>query len=629
MTCLRVELVTRLWVRLPAAAWVWIAGFWWTAVSLTAATFSPPVENMSLTQSYSQFNVIGNGEYHTGFDIVSSTGSTAVYAADGGTARVLPQGSFPNENHGLGNVIILDHGQGEGPFTLYGHLASFQIQDGETVSAGERIATMGNTGCGSCGIHLHFEVKRWRVLGNLDDDLGPEWGYTPGFPNRYGYQNPFPYFDYDLQEPDRAVVAADFDQIVRTGPDASLYTLTVDSVDAGQLFVAFRRRGDWYEVDLARREGPATGWILATPQSSASRVEVDDPVRGVIGVNVRSSATINSSVVSNVWDDQWFAALDTAAAGGGCSTEWTEIALPGSAGRTTGWVCGDLLRQQDAPDCHELILGHLGQGSDPAPSPTQSPGCPQGSFAASELISLTATPASGWVVGSWNGTNNDGTTSTSNTVTMPAGSHVVTVTYVEEGGPGGCSDDSFESFGSGGSDDSCFGAGIEVGGSQSHAHCDEDWVWFGASAGSTYEIKTLNLGGGADTVLEAYIDCGQFVASNDDHEGLASRIVWTASDDNFLDVRITEFGANYADGKVYDVEVNCISNCGACTDLTVSGQTITTTQTYSTCGDITLGPNLVLTSTADIVVDAGGSAIFTSGVSIAAGARLTVSSGGN
>lgn len=609
----------------------WIAMLFLAGTPTIASTFSPPVSTMTLTQSYAAFDETGNGEYHTGFDLVSSTGSKTIYAVAAGTARVLPQSSYPNQNHGLGNVIILDHGQGQGPFTLYGHLESFAIANGATVSAGQVIATMGNTGCASlgCGVHLHFEVKRWGVLGNLDDDLGPEWGYTPDIPNLYGYQNPWPYFDYDLQGLDHSVVTADSNQIVRTGPDASQYTLTVDSVAQGQLFVAFRRVGGWYEVDLASDEGPATGWILATSQSATSRAEVDDPTRGTIGVNVRSSSTINASVLSHVWDDQWFAAIDTAPAGSGCSSDWVKIPLPGSAGSSAGWVCSDFLAVHGTPSCHDLILSHSGQGTDPSPSPAESPGCAPGSFVAGEMVSLTATPAAGWMVDSWTGTNNDGTTSSSNTVTMPDGSHTATVVYVEEGGPGGCTDDSYEGVGSDNSDDSCFGASIGVGERQSHSHCDEDWVYFQGSAGSTYEIRTLNLGGGADTVVELYQNCSTFLTSNDDYEGLASRVVWTPSSDEYLDVRIAEFGGNYAAGEVYDVQVTCLENCGGCSDLTVSDATISTAETYTACGDVTLGPNLVLTSTADVIVEAGGSVVLTNGTSIAAGARLAVSSGSN
>src|SRR5260370_41059659 len=42
-----------------------------------------------------------------------------------------------------------------------------------------------------------------------------------------------------------------------------------------------------------------------------------------------------------------------------------------------------------------------------------------------------ASPATGWSVGSWTGTNNDASTSTSNVLSMPAGSSTVSVNYLQ------------------------------------------------------------------------------------------------------------------------------------------------------------------------------------------------------
>ena len=79
--------------------------------------------------------------------------------------------------------------------------------------------------------------------------------------------------------------------------------------------------------------------------------------------------------------------------------------------------------------CFSLTLGHSGSGGDPSPSPASSPGCPAGAFHAGELVTLTAAPDAGWVVGNWSGTDNDGSTSSFNTATMPATNHTVTVNY--------------------------------------------------------------------------------------------------------------------------------------------------------------------------------------------------------
>ncbi len=86
-----------------------------------------------------------------------------------------------------------------------------------------------------------------------------------------------------------------------------------------------------------------------------------------------------------------------------------------------------------AGGCYELALTHTGEGSDPAPSPPQSEGCPSGSYLAGEEITLTANPASGWRVAGWEGTDNNTSTAETNTLTMPTSDHAASVAYA-----GGC-----------------------------------------------------------------------------------------------------------------------------------------------------------------------------------------------
>jgi Divergent InlB B-repeat domain/Peptidase_C39 like family/Fibronectin type III domain len=84
------------------------------------------------------------------------------------------------------------------------------------------------------------------------------------------------------------------------------------------------------------------------------------------------------------------------------------------------------------PTCYTLTVGHTGSGSDPSASPGNSTGCNSGQYVAGETITLSgATPASGWEINGWTGTNNDASTASSNTVTMPASSHFANVTYTE------------------------------------------------------------------------------------------------------------------------------------------------------------------------------------------------------
>jgi len=56
---------------------------------------------------------------------------------------------------GYGDYVIIDHQNGY--FTLYGHLFSIAITEGQTVTQGQVIGKMGTKGH-STGVHLHFEI---------------------------------------------------------------------------------------------------------------------------------------------------------------------------------------------------------------------------------------------------------------------------------------------------------------------------------------------------------------------------------------------------------------------------------------------------------------------------------------
>ena len=313
---------------------------------LHAGTFAWPVDSPNtMSNSYATYNAIGNSKYHTGFDLTSSTGSTTVRAAALGRVRTVPNYTYANSNHGMGNVVIIDHNEGKGPFTLYAHLASISVANGQSVSKGQVIGVMGNTGCSGCGVHLHFEVRHWGVLGGLDDDLGPYWGYTPGLPNLWGYINPWPYLDYDLAYYNGTPVSSTAAQNVLSGPDPAQYTKVIATVQAGQKFSASSKYGDWYQVHLPSDDGPGSGWIRAS-YSAATTWRVNDPIRGLIGVRVRSGPSTTYSQISSIWDRQWVVELGRAVAGNGCSTHWIQIQLASNEPAASGWVCGDFLSLQ-------------------------------------------------------------------------------------------------------------------------------------------------------------------------------------------------------------------------------------------------------------------------------------------
>jgi murein DD-endopeptidase MepM/ murein hydrolase activator NlpD len=89
---------------------------------------------------------------HNGVDLAASIG-TPVYAAADGRVIVAKMGGY---NGGYGNMIIITHDKGIQ--TVYGHLNSIYITTGQTVTQGQTIGELGNTGK-STGPHLHFEVR--------------------------------------------------------------------------------------------------------------------------------------------------------------------------------------------------------------------------------------------------------------------------------------------------------------------------------------------------------------------------------------------------------------------------------------------------------------------------------------
>lgn len=99
---------------------------------------------------------ITNG-YHAGhyaLDIADRS-MPPIWAAGGGTVVKASSGTWGG---GYGNHVIIDHGNGVK--TLYGHMDSLNVYEGQWVNQGDVIGIMGNTGrvYGVTGIHLHWEV---------------------------------------------------------------------------------------------------------------------------------------------------------------------------------------------------------------------------------------------------------------------------------------------------------------------------------------------------------------------------------------------------------------------------------------------------------------------------------------
>ncbi|RYI27970.1 peptidase M23 [Bacillus infantis] len=93
------------------------------------------------------------GTFHAGVDIAKSGTVPIVAAADGVVIRSYFSSSY-------GNAVFIAHSiDGQVYTTVYAHMSSRSIGTGATVSKGQQIGIMGNTG-DSQGQHLHFELHR-------------------------------------------------------------------------------------------------------------------------------------------------------------------------------------------------------------------------------------------------------------------------------------------------------------------------------------------------------------------------------------------------------------------------------------------------------------------------------------
>ncbi|WP_051507037.1 M23 family metallopeptidase [Saccharibacillus sacchari] len=113
-------------------------------VTSSGSGFSWPVSGASISSTFGT----RWGKLHAGIDL---TGPSTIMASAPGTV------TYAGQMNGYGNIVIISHG--DGYETRYGHLSSIGVSNGQSVSRGQSIGVMGNTGR-STGTHLHFEIRK-------------------------------------------------------------------------------------------------------------------------------------------------------------------------------------------------------------------------------------------------------------------------------------------------------------------------------------------------------------------------------------------------------------------------------------------------------------------------------------
>lgn len=115
-----------------------------------------PLSNKDLTYTSSGWGMRMHPVYkvprfHYGMDFVAPKGAPIYATGDGKVS------SIQSLRTGHGKHVVIDHGFGYE--SLYAHLSSFNVKEGETVNRGQVIGFVGSTGT-STASHLHYEVLK-------------------------------------------------------------------------------------------------------------------------------------------------------------------------------------------------------------------------------------------------------------------------------------------------------------------------------------------------------------------------------------------------------------------------------------------------------------------------------------
>jgi murein DD-endopeptidase MepM/ murein hydrolase activator NlpD len=121
-----------------------------------------PIPHATITQGFGptayvfEASYAGFRHFHTGIDLAVPLGTPVFAAADGVVVLARPMADTGGRLVGYGNYIVIQHDAGLK--TLYGHLLTIGVKEGDIVHRGQLVGLVGSTG-NSTGPHTHFEVR--------------------------------------------------------------------------------------------------------------------------------------------------------------------------------------------------------------------------------------------------------------------------------------------------------------------------------------------------------------------------------------------------------------------------------------------------------------------------------------
>jgi murein DD-endopeptidase MepM/ murein hydrolase activator NlpD len=119
--------------------------------SLRKAFLASPLEFSRVTSGFGgrMHPIARQFRMHNGVDYAAPTGTPIRSVGDGVV-------DFAGVQRGYGNVVEIKHRDGKS--TLYAHMHTIAVRQGQTIEQGQNIGTVGSTGW-STGPHLHFEFR--------------------------------------------------------------------------------------------------------------------------------------------------------------------------------------------------------------------------------------------------------------------------------------------------------------------------------------------------------------------------------------------------------------------------------------------------------------------------------------
>jgi murein DD-endopeptidase MepM/ murein hydrolase activator NlpD len=130
-----------------------VVGGWCEAEprDLGLTPFVYPVMTPQISSSYGmrKHPLLKFSHKHQGTDLAADLGAPIRSVAPGRVVFADPYARY-------GNLVVIEHARGV--TTHYGHCDKIKIKPGQSVNAGDIIATIGSTGLSS-GPHLHFEIR--------------------------------------------------------------------------------------------------------------------------------------------------------------------------------------------------------------------------------------------------------------------------------------------------------------------------------------------------------------------------------------------------------------------------------------------------------------------------------------